>query len=152
MSRQTCNNVFNGRLGFSFTVTTFYYCEKVLIIGRLHFINGKCHIKQLKSCKTCLTIHTRSIRHHNMPLVINALEGTHTRTHACTHTHIHTHTHAHARTHTHTEARTHTTAWTKAILRNQACTGLYSWYIPSFKMLNHQSIVHEINGFYRRLC
>ena len=42
----------------------------------IHFINGKCHIKQLKSGKnhkTCLNNHTPSISHHIMPLVINAL-------------------------------------------------------------------------------
>ena len=64
----------------------------------INFINGRCHIKQLKvgkSCKTCLTNHTQSILHHITPLVINALGDTHT--------HI------------------YTNVQTKAISRNQAC-------------------------------
>ena len=47
----------------------------------IHFINGECHIKQLRSRKAinlCLTSHTRSISHHITPLVINALGGRHT--------------------------------------------------------------------------
>ena len=46
-----------------------------------HFINGNCHIKQLKSRKsrkTCLTNHTQSTLHNITPLVINALMGRHT--------------------------------------------------------------------------
>ena len=53
----------------------------------IHFINGKCHIKQLKagkSHKICLTNHARSILHHIMPLVINALGGGYTDTHILT--------------------------------------------------------------------
>ena len=45
-----------------------------------HFINGKCHIKQLKSWKsrkTYLTNHTQSISYHIMPLDINGLRGGH---------------------------------------------------------------------------
>ena len=50
-------------------------------------------IKQLKagkSCKTCLTNHTRSISHHITSLVINALRGGHTQTDTQTQTHTHT--------------------------------------------------------------
>ena len=46
----------------------------------IHYIDSKCHIKQLKnrkSCKTCLTKHTWSISHHIMPLVINTFKGRH---------------------------------------------------------------------------
>ena len=42
----------------------------------IHFVDSKCHIKQLKavkSHKTCLTNHTQPISHHIMPLVINSL-------------------------------------------------------------------------------
>ena len=54
----------------------------------IHFINGKCHIKKLKSrkiCETCLTNHTQSISHHITPLVINALGQTYTHAHMPTH-------------------------------------------------------------------
>ena len=66
----------------------------------IHFIDDKCHIKQLKSRKVVnlFTNHTRSISQYFMPLVINALGGGYT----CTHTH----------------------ARTKVISRNQVCTGL----------------------------
>ena len=53
----------------------------------IHFINHKCHIKQLKSRKsdkTCLSNRTQSISHHITPLFLNALR-------ADTHTHTHTH-------------------------------------------------------------
>ena len=56
----------------------------------INFIDGKCHIKQLKagkSRKTCLTNYTQPISHHMMPLVITALEGRH----------IHRHTHTYQR-------------------------------------------------------
>ena len=53
----------------------------------VYFIDGKCHIKKLngKSRKTCLTNHTWPISHHIMPMVINALRGTHT----CIHMYAH---------------------------------------------------------------
>ena len=72
----------------------------------IHFIDGKCHINQLKSGKshkTCLTNHTESISHHITPLVIIALG-------------------ADIQTHRHT--RKHTNTQTKAISRNQARAGL----------------------------
>ena len=51
----------------------------------IHFIDSKCHIKQLKVEKTL------SISHHIIPLVINVLRvGIHTHRH--TDTHIHTET------------------------------------------------------------
>ena len=58
----------------------------------IRFINGKCHIKQLKagkSHKICLTNHTQSVSHHIMPLVINTLGSrqTHTNTHIPTYRH-----------------------------------------------------------------
>ena len=56
----------------------------------IHFIDSKCHIKQLnagKSCKVCLNNHTWSISHHIMLLVINALGGGHT--HICQHANKH---------------------------------------------------------------
>ena len=65
----------------------------------IHFINGKCYIKQFKEGKsheTCLTNHTRPISLHIMPLVINALGNGHT--------------------------DTHTNVRTKEISRNQVCT------------------------------
>ena len=76
----------------------------------IHFTDGKCHIKQLKSGKsrTYLTNHTLSISHHVMPLVINSLG-------ADTHTHMHT-------------CRC---AQIKAISRNQVRTGLWlahAWF------------------------
>ena len=49
------------------------------------FIDGNI----LKSCKTCLTNHTRPISPHIMPLVINALSGK--QTDRQTDTHIPTH-------------------------------------------------------------
>ena len=61
----------------------------------IYFINGKCHIKQLKSKKIhkmCLTNHTQSILHRIMPLIINSLGGGY--------------------------IQTYTDAWTKAISRN----------------------------------
>ena len=48
----------------------------------IHFIDDRCHKKQLKaekSHKTCLTNHTQSTSHHIMPLVINVL-GVNTQT------------------------------------------------------------------------
>ena len=48
-----------------------------------HFINGRCHIKQLKagkSYKTCLPNHTWFVSHHITPLIINAFVSGHTRT------------------------------------------------------------------------
>ena len=59
----------------------------------IHFINGKCHIEQLKagkSHKTCLTNCTQSISlsHHIMPLVINGLRGRHSDTHKHTYQHL----------------------------------------------------------------
>ena len=54
----------------------------------IHFIDGKCNIKQLKSKKsqkTSLFNHTRSMSHHIMPLVINAIGGGHTYTHILMH-------------------------------------------------------------------
>ena len=53
----------------------------------IHFIDGKCHIKQLnagKSRKTCLANHTWPISHHIMPIVINALKDGHTHRHTQT--------------------------------------------------------------------
>ena len=53
----------------------------------IHFIDGKCHIKQLKSGKSFkiyLANYTWSISHHIMPLVINAFGGGHMHTHICT--------------------------------------------------------------------
>ena len=50
----------------------------------IHFIDGKCHIKQLKvgkSSKTCLTNHTQSVSHHITSLVINSLGVEHMDTH-----------------------------------------------------------------------
>ena len=50
----------------------------------IHFINSKCHIKQLKSgksCKTCLINHTQSISHHFTPIAINGLGDRHTYRH-----------------------------------------------------------------------
>ena len=48
----------------------------------IHFIDGKCHIKQLKAGKShtiCLTNDTWYISHHITPMVINAQgEDTHT--------------------------------------------------------------------------
>ena len=60
----------------------------------IHFINGKYHIKQLKSgksCKSSLTNHTQSISHHIMPLVINAFGDRHTDRQTDRQTHILTH-------------------------------------------------------------
>ena len=80
----------------------------------IHFIDGKCHIKQLragkrlKSCKTCLTNHTWSISYHITLLVINVLGED-----------IDKHSRTSARTYT----CTHNDARTKAISRNQACAG-----------------------------
>ena len=54
----------------------------------IHFIDGRCHIKQLKAGKkgkTCLTNHTRSISHHIIPPVIKVLKGRHTDRHRHTH-------------------------------------------------------------------
>ena len=54
----------------------------------IHFIYGKCHIKQMKSrksCKTCLINYSWSISHHIMPLVINVLGGRRTQTHITAH-------------------------------------------------------------------
>ena len=36
----------------------------------IHSINGRCHTKKLKSCRTGLTDHTGSLSHHITPLVI----------------------------------------------------------------------------------
>ena len=72
----------------------------------MHFIDEKCSIKQLKSGKshkTCLTNHTWSISHYIMPLVINALGG--------------------GQRQTDRHMYTHTDMQTKAISRNQMCTG-----------------------------
>ena len=44
----------------------------------IHFLDDKCHLKELKaekSCETCLTNRTWPISHYIMPLVINALIG-----------------------------------------------------------------------------
>ena len=73
----------------------------------IHFTNGNCHIKQLKSGKShtiCLTNHTRSTSHH-ITLVINGL-GADTQTDTQTHTHTH--------------------VQSKAISRNQVCSNLWS--------------------------
>ena len=51
----------------------------------LHFINGKCHIKQIKTRKshiTCLTNHIWFIQHHITSLISNAL-GADTQTYLC---------------------------------------------------------------------
>ena len=51
----------------------------------IHFIDGKCHVQKLKAGKsheTCLSNRTQPISHHITPLVINALRGGHTDTHA----------------------------------------------------------------------
>ena len=78
----------------------------------IHFIDSKCHIKQLKaekSHKTCLTNHTQSISHRITPLVCNAFRGGHTNT------------------------SIHTDMRTKAILRNQVC-GACGLHMPSLKI------------------
>ena len=54
----------------------------------IHFIDGKCHIKQLKAGKsreTCLTKRTQPISHYITSLVINALGGGHSDTHTYQH-------------------------------------------------------------------
>ena len=68
----------------SFLACSIHYVTKATPI---HFIDGKCNIKQLKagkSRKTCLTNYKQPKSHHIMPLVITALGGRHT--------HRHTHT------------------------------------------------------------
>ena len=53
----------------------------------LHFIDMKCHIKQLKNGKSHKTCNrTQSVLHHTMPLVIVALKSkcTHMHTYQCT--------------------------------------------------------------------
>ena len=60
-----------------------YYVTKAKPI---HFIDGKCHIKQLKKWKSHKTI-TWSISHHIMPLVSIMLSGVDT--HVCTHIPMH---------------------------------------------------------------
>ena len=41
-------------------------------------------LKSGKNCKTCLINHTKSISHHIMPLIINALRGRHTHSYILT--------------------------------------------------------------------
>ena len=96
-------------LSFLWQAFTMSYVNKTTPI---HFIDGRCHVKQLKadkSHKTCLANHRRSISHHIMPLVINGLGDRQTRRY------IHT----------------HTNMLTKAISKNQVCIGLqpaHTWF------------------------
>ena len=72
----------------------------------IHFIDEKCHIKQLK---TCLTNQTSQ---HVVSLVIVVFRGGHTDKDA------HMHTHTHIRMHTRTQTHTHNVVQTKATSRN----------------------------------
>ena len=87
----------------------------------IHFIDGKHHIKQLKSvkhCKTCLTIDSTYILHIIYGLT-NHMQSIYNTQYHATQTYRYRHTH----THTHTLILTHTNAQTKAISRNPVCTG-----------------------------
>ena len=71
----------------------------------IHFIDDKCYIKKLKSCRYGLTSYYRCILH---VLLIPSVY-THLYTHTYTHAHTCTHTRTHTRTHAHTPV-----SWTKA--------------------------------------
>ena len=64
------------------TLSSFQACMMccVTIAMPIHFINGKCHMTKLKSCRTSLTNHTASVSYQIMPLVIliPSMAGIHT--------------------------------------------------------------------------
>ena len=67
----------------------------------IHFTDGKCHMKKLRSIKTCLTSYWRLTYFSCWPILLFIIHtylhtpthNAHTRTHARTCTHTHTHTH-----------------------------------------------------------
>ena len=68
----------------------------------IQFIDGKCHIKKRKSCKTALSGYYACVSRDLLLMPSGADTHTHTHTHTYTRTctHTHTHTHTHARKHT----------------------------------------------------
>ena len=130
LKHSVCRVILLQLVSYQFSILQAFTTCCVNKATPIHFIDSKCHIKQLravKSHKTCLTNHTHTISHHQ--LLIQPRGWTNTHTDTCTY------------------------ALTKAISRNQACTSLrlaHTWFnyctVGQFK----EGVFHKRQNFCER--